>query len=95
MNSFGSKLQWNIQVLGTVQGVCLRYMIKKKAHSLQVDGFVQNCEDGSVVASLQGTARQLEALELWLRSNPGDAVIRKISKQLVKTESFDDFQIRY
>ena len=88
-------LQWNIQVFGTVQGVCLRYMVEKRARRLHLCGFVQNNDDGSVAVSLQGTLKQLEAFELWLRSNPGNAVVSRFIKVQVTPKQFDDFQIRY
>lgn len=95
MSNSDEILQWNIQVFGTVQGVCLRYVVEKRARSLHLYGFVQNKDDGSVVASLQGTVKHLRAFELWLRSNPGNVVISRFIKQSVTPESFDDFQIRY
>ncbi len=95
MSNSDEIVQWNIQVFGTVQGVCLRYMVVKRAHRLHIYGFVQNKDDGSVEASLQGTLRQLTAFEQWLHSNPGNAVISRFLKRSVIPKPFDDFQIRY
>jgi len=95
MSDSDERLQWNIQVFGTVQGVCLRYMVEKRAHDLHLYGFVRNNVNGSVSASLQGTLKQLEAFERWLRSNPGTAMISRFIKQSVIPEKFDDFQIKH
>lgn len=57
--------QSHFKILGLVQGVSYRFYAKEKAASLHLKGFIQNMDDGSVEATLQGSRESLAAFRLW------------------------------
>ncbi|WP_123054174.1 acylphosphatase [Clostridium sp. JN-1] len=50
-----------IQVFGRVQGVGFRYSASFWAKSLNLTGWVKNCEDGSVQMEVQGDTKDISS----------------------------------
>jgi acylphosphatase len=56
---------------GLVQGVCFRAAVCDHAQSLQLVGWVRNCDDSSVEMLAQGTQEQLTSLIDLIQQKPG------------------------
>lgn len=82
-----------IELFGRVQGVNLRFMIKKYADSLNLRGYVMNRKEGSVLIVAQGAGEKLNDLILWFKNNPGFSQIEDINffwkKPLARYSAFD------
>lgn len=63
------------RLAGKVQGVFLRSAIKKYAAEHGLGGFVKNRYDGTVVVVAEGDRAKVEALLVWLQTNPGQSQI--------------------
>lgn len=66
------------RVCGRVQGVAFRFATQRRARELAVDGWVRNCEDGSVEILACGTAAALASLEAWLWRGPSLAQVHEV-----------------
>lgn len=82
-----------IELFGRVQGVNLRYMIKKYADSLELRGYVMNRKEGSVLVVAQGENEKLNELILWIKKSPGFSQIENINflwkRPLARYSAFD------
>jgi len=65
-------------VRGNVQGVGFRQATVQQATSLGLDGWVRNCEDGSVEVMLCGEQTGVEAMAHWLREGPSAARVESV-----------------
>ncbi|WP_459616334.1 acylphosphatase [Bordetella sp. 2513F-2] len=82
-----------VTIEGKVQGVGYRHAAVRRAHLLGVTGWVQNMEDGTVKALVQGTPDQVDRMLEWLRQGPPAAVVRDISMQVEYTDKrYGSFQ---
>ncbi|CAI2677771.1 acylphosphatase [Lactobacillus kunkeei] len=59
-----------IIVLGRVQGVGFRYSTKKVAARLNLNGFVQNLRDGSVLIHVNGEASIVDEFVSKIKDSP-------------------------
>jgi len=66
-----------IEVYGRVQGVNLRYSIKKFCDALGIRGYVMNRKEGSVLIVAQGNEQKLDELILWVKESPGFSSVKK------------------
>lgn len=57
--------QSHFKITGRVQGVSYRFYAKEKAAMLGLKGVIQNMDDGTVEATLQGDKEPLAAFRLW------------------------------
>lgn len=82
-----------IQIHGHVQGVGYRLAAVRRAHMLGVRGWIQNLEDGSVEAMIQGSPDQVDAMLSWMRVGPARARVRELQfKESDTDRRFDFFQ---
>lgn len=65
-------------VKGVVQGVGYRHATVRRAHMLGVTGWVQNMQDGTVEAMVQGTPDQVDHMLEWLRRGPPAAAVHEL-----------------
>jgi acylphosphatase len=72
-----------VQVYGRVQGVGFRYATVEQARQLAVCGWVRNRIDGSVEATIQGSAPQLDRMQAWLAHGPRNARVDRLQTQAV------------
>jgi acylphosphatase len=68
---------------GRVQGVGYRASLAQEAIALGLHGWVRNCRDGSVEASVEGDVPAIEAIILWAKRGPPGAQVSKVT--------FEDF----
>jgi len=84
-----------ILVTGKVQGVFYRAHTKRFALELELKGYVQNQEDGSVKIIAQGTKPRIKELELWCNQGPKLAAVKTVQIQYTKPqEEFTTFERR-
>ena len=83
-------------IIGKVQGILFRDFVQKKAHTLGLNGFVENIEDGSVHAIAQGEEEALKKLIEYLHAGP---ILARVSKLEVVWRDvkgdYNDFEVRY
>ncbi|OZI55051.1 acylphosphatase [Bordetella genomosp. 5] len=76
----------HVIVRGKVQGVGYRHATVRRAHLVGATGWVQNMEDGTVEALIQGTPDQVDQMLEWLRRGPPAAVVTDIETRRDDTE---------
>lgn len=88
---------YRYRIMGKVQGVGFRWFVARNANRLQVVGYAQNLNDGSVevvaVAPDGATRAEFESL---IGRGPEFAVVNGVEKAeiLVEGEQFKTFDIR-
>jgi acylphosphatase len=85
-----------IEISGRVQGVNFRYGVKNYCDKNEINGYVTNREDGSVLIVAQGAEKKMRELISWIEGSPGFCKVEKVEKKEVGAkEEFGDFRIRY
>lgn len=79
-------------IKGVVQGVGYRHATVRRAHMLGVTGWVQNMEDGTVQAMVQGSPDQVDHMLEWLRRGPPAAIVREL---ITEREYTDKRYVRF
>jgi len=83
-----------IKIYGRVQGVLFRERIKRFAKNNQLNGFVENLADGSVLVLVQGNKENLDKFISWLKSFKGICFVRDLNiKEIKILEKYSDFKI--
>lgn len=82
-------------IAGKVHGVLFRKFVQKRARELDIVGFVQNLEDGTVEVVAQGEEEQLLEFIEHLKKGPVFAQVEKVdvSWQDGLQDSMTDFTI--
>ncbi|AHV92072.1 acylphosphatase [Bordetella holmesii] len=70
-----------VVVRGKVQGVGYRHATVRRAHLIGATGWVQNMEDGTVEAMVQGTPDQIDQMLEWMRRGPPAAVVTDLESR--------------
>lgn len=83
-----------IKVTGRVQGVFFRAFTQKTAQDLQLNGFVQNQEDGSVLVFVCGEMEKLSLFIEALRKGPPAARVMDLHIDAADYQALTDFTIR-
>ena len=82
-----------VLITGKVQGVSYRHSTVRMAHQLKLRGWVQNLQDGSVEAMLQGEPDQIDRMLAWMRSGPPAARVQEVISETLDSEKrFEGFQ---
>ena len=76
-----------IQVFGRVQGVGFRYFVNYTAKSLNLTGWVKNCDNGSVHMEIQGKEKSISSFIEKLDKGNGFAKLEDMHCE--KIESID------
>jgi acylphosphatase len=84
-----------ILLRGRVQGVGFRHFTRKTAEQLGVTGWVKNLPDGGVLAVVQGTPSQVNAMIARLKEGPRYANVISVDITPVETQEFSGFEVRY
>jgi len=85
----------DVEIIGRVQGVGLRAMIKNYADENSLSGYVMNSVDGDVEAIVQGTKEKLDRFLEWIRKNPGLSRVDKVRFDKKKAENkLKSFEIK-
>ena len=66
------------RVTGRVQGVGFRWAAQDEARRLNLAGWIQNDESGSVSGFVQGTQLSVEQFTSWLRRGPRSARVDRV-----------------
>ncbi|WP_045857458.1 acylphosphatase [Teredinibacter purpureus] len=69
------------KIRGRVQGVFFRAKTQVTAQTLGLQGWVNNCDDGSVEVVACGDTHAIEALEQWLARGPKLARVDSLESQ--------------
>lgn len=85
---------YHVTLLGRVQGVGFRWHTRLEARALRINGWVQNLDDGSVEAWIEGDEAGVEELLEWLRSGPSGAAVDEALVRTVPQKGIKGFQIR-
>ena len=88
-------INYNIIVKGKVQGVWFRKYTQDIAYNLDLNGFVRNCDDGSVFIEIEGTKNKLKTFMDKIRIGPHRAEVTDIICNESKLKSFTKFEISY
>lgn len=90
-----SKICRHCIVSGTVQGVFYRQGTKAQAELRNLNGWVQNLNDGRVEALICGEETQVTELEKWLHRGPPRAMVTKVEVEDVPfQENLKGFNIK-
>jgi acylphosphatase len=85
----------HLGITGRVQGVGFRESMRLIAVALNVTGWVRNCADGSVEATVQGDEGAVEQLVAWCHNGPPGANVKYVNANMVDTsETFIAFSRR-
>ena len=90
-----NKIRANIVVGGLVQGVGFRYFVLRNANDLELNGYVKNQMDGTVLTVCEGTKSKIELLFNKLRIGPMHSNVKdcKIGWSSFVGE-FSNFEVR-
>lgn len=92
MNDDGQTVTVKLAITGRVQGVGFRESMRIVAQALEIYGWVRNCDDGSVEATVQGNEYAIEQLVAWCQSGPPGANVKFVSADLIESsETFIAF----
>ena len=92
MNNQGEIVTVRLAITGRVQGVGFRESMRVVAQALEINGWVRNCEDGSVEAITQGNEFAIEQLVAWCHNGPPGANVKYVHADLVESsETFIAF----
>ncbi len=76
----------HLTITGRVQGVGYRESMRMVAQALDVTGWVRNCADGSVEATVQGDEHAVERLIGWCHNGPPGADVQFVQADLLDTD---------
>ncbi len=79
--------------MGKVQGVFYRKSSAEKAVSLNIQGWVRNCDDGSVEIWAEGEEEALKIFLIWCKTGPKNAVVSGVKESQVDLAGYSDFRI--
>ena len=92
MNDRGQIVTVKLVITGRVQGVGFRESMRAVAQALEINGWVRNCLDGSVEATVQGDEYAIEQLVAWCHNGPPGAAVKFVTTELVESnETFIAF----
>ncbi|HWD10308.1 MAG TPA: DNA polymerase ligase N-terminal domain-containing protein [Solirubrobacteraceae bacterium] len=81
-------------VSGRVQGIGFRAAARRRASDLGIQGWVRNCDDGTVAVHAEGPPDAVEALLEFLRRGPRGAAVADVGVEDVRIEGHEQFAIR-
>ena len=85
-----------IIVSGRVQGVNFRWVTRRRASSLGVNGYVKNLPDGNVEIVAEGEEPNVDRLIAWARSGPPAAQVDDLEiEELPFERDFWNFIIKH
>ncbi|MFP4286786.1 MAG: acylphosphatase [Candidatus Izemoplasmataceae bacterium] len=79
---------------GIVQGVGMRYYVAHEASLLQLNGYVKNMLNGTVLIVLEGEKESIERFMKALNAH-GPGTIDYFEKEAIDVKNYKNFDIRY
>jgi acylphosphatase len=78
----GGQLQeiLRFRVTGRVQGVGFRFFVEREARELGVDGWVRNCNDGTVEVHAEARTEKMNLLRAALVQGPPASRVEQVSE---------------
>ncbi len=93
MEQFSDEITMRVEVKGLVQGVGFRPHVYRIAHSYELNGWVENRNDG-VIITVTGDKKSIDNFIIDLRKKaPVASNISKITRKIINHEIFEDFRI--
>ena len=89
-------VQYDLSIVGRVQGVGFRYFALQRAKELGITGWVKNTVDGNVEVVAQGDEPTLKTYVDYLHLGPTLSRVDKITtykSEVIKV--FDNFSVKY
>jgi acylphosphatase len=85
----------HLVVRGNVQGVGYRWAASRRAHSLGLVGWIENCLDGSVEILVEGDQAALDSFLAWSKEGPSYSQVDMVEESWgPATGDFWEFTIR-
>ncbi len=84
-----------ITVTGRVQGVFYRASTKNMALELNLNGWVRNEADGSVLIEAEGPKEQINQLINWCKIGPQYATVDQVIQKEVEKMNHQSFEIKH
>ncbi len=81
-------------VSGRVQGVFFRATTQKKAHELELTGWVRNVVDGRVEIFFSGREDSVKQMQVWLWQGPTMAKVTNVELTAIDYQEFEDFLVK-
>jgi acylphosphatase len=78
-----------IQISGKVQGVFFRHSARQLALSLNLNGWVKNLPDGSVLCEAGGSKKSLLDFIAWCQRGPQQATVKNVAVQWLDENNED------
>ncbi|MDP1923449.1 MAG: acylphosphatase [Thiobacillus sp.] len=75
-----SRVALHLVIHGRVQGVFFRESMRQQAVQLNINGWAQNRDDGTVEALIQGSAESVSKLLEWAEHGPPLAKVTRIDQ---------------
>jgi len=84
------------KIHGLVQGVSFRYYTLRQAQTLELNGYVRNCFDGTVEVVAEGDRRTVAKLLSWLHEGPRWAQVERVDFQWQEPQrDLRRFEVRF
>jgi acylphosphatase len=91
-----SLIRARVVVCGRVQGVAFRASAHAVARAQRLSGWIRNCVDGKVEATVEGEEDAVQAFIAWCRHGPVGAYVSDVQVELTPyTGEWQDFQIAW
>jgi acylphosphatase len=91
--SQSDRVRAHVFVSGRVQGVFYRANTRDTARDLNVDGWVQNLDDGRVEAVFEGPENRIEELIDWCHEGSPSARVEAVEVEYENPQGEDGFRI--
>ena len=88
-------VQYEIIVRGRVQGVGFRAAARNQARSLNLKGWVENQNDGTVLLVISGEEASCSEFIHWCRSGSGYSWVEGLEIKALSPGPLSSFSIRY
>ena len=85
----------HLRIFGRVQGVFFRANTRKQSRRRGLTGWVENLEDGSVEAIIEGPRDKVEEVVDWAHEGPPRANVEDLDVEWEEpTGEFGEFEVR-
>jgi len=91
----GEKKAVHVIISGRVQGVFFRMETRRAAEGFSVNGWVRNCQDGTVEAVFEAESEKVDLMLDWSKKGPPMASVSDIKVDSISyTGEYKGFSIR-